>query len=110
MINQKSIILVPFPYSDQTGKKVRPALIISNTKFNQNEDVLICAITSNLKERPYSIVINSKNTINKRLEDISQIRLDTITRIKKNLIMKEIDILDDDTFKKVLQILNTIFY
>ena len=109
MTNQRSIILVPFPYSDQTGKKVRPALILSNTSFNKNDDVIICALTSSIKERPYSLLINSKDTINKKLQDTSQIRIDTITRIKKNLIIKEIDVLNENIFKKVLEILNSIF-
>ena len=109
MVNQKSIILVPFPYSDQSGKKVRPALILSNPSFNKTEDVIICALTSNIKERPYSIIIGSKDTVNKKLIDTSQIRLDAITRIKKSLIIKEIDILNDNIFKKVLEILNSIF-
>ena len=30
MFEQKDIVLVPFPYSDLTGAKLRPALIISN--------------------------------------------------------------------------------
>ena len=106
-MNQKSIILVP--YSDQTGKKVRPALILSNSKFNQNEDIIICALTSSIKDRPYSVIINSKDTINKKLQDESQIRADTVMRIKKNLVIKEIDVVNDDTFKKVLEILNSIF-
>ena len=109
MINQKSIILVPFPYSDLTGKKVRPALVISNSNFNKDEDIIICALTSSIKKRPYSIIITSKETIHKELKDTSQIRVDTLTRIKKDLIIKEIDILDDNTFKKVLEILNSLF-
>lgn len=110
MINQKSIILVPFPYSDQSGKKVRPALVLSNSKFNKDEDIIICALTSNIKNRPYSIRINQKDTVNKKLEDESQIRVDVVTKIKKNLIIKEIDVLNDNAFKKVLEILNSIFY
>ena len=70
-MDQKSIVLVPFPYSDQTGNKVRPALILSNLKFNKNEDVIICAITSSIKDRPYSILIDSNDTINKNLNDKS---------------------------------------
>ena len=108
-MNQKSIILVPFPYSDQIGNKVRPALILSNLKFNKNEDVIICAITSRIKDRPYSILIDHEDTISKNLHDKSQIRIDAITRIKKDLIIKEIDILNEKTFKKVLEILNSIF-
>ncbi len=110
MINQRSIILVPFPYSDQSGKKVRPALILSNSNFNSNEDVIICALTSSIKKRKYSIIITSKDTVHKNLIDTSQIRIDAITRIKKTLVIKEIDILNQEAFKKVLQILNSIFY
>lgn len=108
-MNQRSIILVPFPYSNQAGNKVRPALILSNLKFNKNEDVIICAITSSIKDRPHSILIDSNDTINRNLHDKSQIRIDTITRIKKDLIIKEIDILSEKTFEKVLEILNSIF-
>jgi len=108
-MNQKSIVLVPFPYSDQTGNKVRPALIISNLKFNKNDDVILCAITSSIKDRPYSILIDLNDTINKNLRDKSQIRIDTIMRIKKDLIIKEIDVLSEKTFKNVLEILNSIF-
>ena len=109
MPNQKSIILVPFPFSDQTGNKIRPALILSNQQFNKQEDLIICALTSAIKERPYSLIITEKDTLNKQLKDRSQIRADTITRIKKSLIIKEIDILADASFEKVLQILNSMF-
>lgn len=30
MYDQRDIVLIPFPYSDLTGSKQRPALIVSN--------------------------------------------------------------------------------
>ena len=109
MPNQSSIILVPFPFSDITGMKVRPAIIISNQEFNRHEDVIICALTSSIKERPYSLIVTEKDTLNKNLKDKSQIGVDTITRIKKSLIIKEIDILTETSFQKVLKILHGLF-
>ena len=109
MANQKSIVLVPFPYSDLSGKKVRPALIVSNPKFNEHEDVIICALTSSIKKRPFSLTIDSKDTVHKNLRDESQISVDTLTRIKKELIIKEIDVLDENIFQKILEILNSMF-
>jgi mRNA interferase MazF len=107
MVDQKSIVLVPF--SDLTESKVRPALIVSNPKFNKGEDVIICALTSSIKDRPFSVKISSKNTIARKLKDESQVRADTITRISQSLIIKEIDILDDETFRKVFdEIIETI--
>jgi len=47
MYDQNDIILIPFPYSDLTGSKRRPALIISNEEINNTEDRICCLITSN---------------------------------------------------------------
>ena len=47
MYNQREIVLIPFPYSDLSASKLRPALIIYNKKINKNEDRICCLITSN---------------------------------------------------------------
>lgn len=43
---QRDIILIPFPYSDLTGAKRRPALIVSNSNL-KGDDKICCLITSN---------------------------------------------------------------
>ena len=41
------VILVPFPFSDQTVTKKRPAVIISSNAYNNaSSDIVIMAITS----------------------------------------------------------------
>ena len=43
------IVLVPFPFSDQSTAKVRPAVVVSSTLCNANEpDIVLAAITSQL--------------------------------------------------------------
>ena len=54
---QRDIVLIPFPYSDLTGSKLRPALILSNQTLNTTEDRICCLITSNQPEN--GILINS---------------------------------------------------
>ena len=34
MMEQQDLLLVPFPFSDQSGRKVRPVIVISNNEFN----------------------------------------------------------------------------
>ena len=42
-----AVILVPFPFSDQTTIKKRPAVIISSNAYNNiSSDIVIMAITS----------------------------------------------------------------
>jgi mRNA interferase MazF len=43
------IILVPFPFTDLTAAKKRPALIVSPDKYNQSvQDVVIAFLTSRM--------------------------------------------------------------
>jgi mRNA interferase MazF len=43
------IILVPFPFTDQTSTKKRPAVVISSEEYNSSRaDLIIMAITSRL--------------------------------------------------------------
>ncbi len=48
------IILVKFPFTDQSSAKKRPAVIISSTAYNQNRpDIIIMAITSQSHSSDY---------------------------------------------------------
>ena len=41
------VVLVPFPFTDQTGAKKRPAIIVSSGAYHQRRrDVIIMAVTS----------------------------------------------------------------
>ena len=44
------VVLVPFPFTDQSGTKKRPAVIISSHGYNTNRrDIVIMAITSQVR-------------------------------------------------------------
>jgi mRNA interferase MazF len=47
------VVLVPFPFTDQTGSKKRPAVIVSSAEDQaQRRDLVIMAITSQIRPRP----------------------------------------------------------
>ncbi len=51
--NFGTVILVPFPFSDQSGAKQRPAAIVSSDTYNsRRRDLVILAITSQLRSSP----------------------------------------------------------
>ncbi len=46
------VVLVGFVFSEETGKKLRPAVVISSTAYNRaREEVVVAAITSNVRRR-----------------------------------------------------------
>ena len=55
MIEQRGILLVPFPFSDQSGRKVRPVVVASNNEFNNSsEDIIVFGVTSNILKDIYN--------------------------------------------------------
>ncbi len=45
------VVLVPFPFTDQSGTKKRPAVIVSSSGYNANRrDLIIMAITSQVRQ------------------------------------------------------------
>ncbi len=99
MAKQQDIIWVRFPYSDFEEAKFRPAVVVSNNDYNkENPDVAACAITSNLDEKDYSILIDESNIAEGKLPLKSKIRADKIMQIEKTIISKAFARLDDKTF------------
>jgi mRNA interferase MazF len=44
------VVLVPFPFTDQTMRKVRPAVVLSSEVYHATEpDLIMGALTTNLK-------------------------------------------------------------
>ena len=51
-VRRGEVVLVDFPYSDQTGSKVRPALVVQADTWNQRlEDTILALITSSRYRR-----------------------------------------------------------
>ena len=48
------IILVPFPFTDQSTTKKCPAVVVSSSAYNQNRpDLILMAVTSQLHASTY---------------------------------------------------------
>jgi mRNA interferase MazF len=48
-----AVVLVPFPFTDQSASKRRPAVVVSNHAYNTVRlDVVVMAITSQLRPTP----------------------------------------------------------
>ena len=109
-VKQKEIVLISFPFTNQSGSKVRPALIISNNEFNSHSNnCLIIPMTTILKNVKYSFEINQKDLVKGKLIKKSRIRIDKINSIQKNLIKMKIGTVSNIVFNRIKKEINSIF-
>lgn len=48
------VLLVPFDFTDHSGRKWRPAVVVSSDRYNlESPDVVIASITGNLRAIPH---------------------------------------------------------
>lgn len=65
------VVVVPFPFSDLTQAKRRPALVVA---VLQGDDVILCQITSRTVTDRYAIVIGTDDFSMGNLNQVSNIR------------------------------------
>lgn len=96
MFKRGTIVLVPFPFTDLSDEKVRPAVIIS-AKL-RGDDVVVAFISSQRRIRlePTDLALTSNNPGFQKsgLKTDSIIRLGKIATLDKKLILGELGQLD----------------
>jgi len=109
-IRQKDLILLPYPFSNLSERKVRPALVVSNNNFNSVcSDCIAVPITSVIKEEPFSILINQSDLNQGKLIRKSRLRLDKIFSVEKRMIQMKIGVVSDNFFDKIKYELTEVF-
>ena len=109
MINQRDLLLVPFPFSDQSGRKVRPVIVISNNEFNENSnDVLVMGVTSNISKDKYTVPLSGKDLEEGKLITKCCIKIENTLKIDKEFILKKIGKIKKEKLKKIQEILTGI--
>lgn len=98
------IVLVEFPFTDLSGSKLRPALVLAEKK----DDVLVAFITSkaqNLDEEDLLLIADERN----RLKNDSRLRLFRMVTLRKKLVAGTIGYVSDTVLTKIDEKLLTIF-
>ncbi len=90
------IVLVPFPFTDQSTIKKRPAVIVSSNNYNSKRpDIIIMAVTSQLQSAIYFGDITVNNWQKAGLLKPSVIK-PIFTTLAKKLIIKKLGALNKE--------------
>ncbi|MBI5148086.1 type II toxin-antitoxin system PemK/MazF family toxin [Candidatus Pacearchaeota archaeon] len=109
-VQQKDLVLLPFPFSNLEGTKVRPALVVSNDSFNKkSDDCIMVPLTTIIKEEPFSVIINQEDLSAGRLLRSSRVRADKLFTVEKNLAIMKIGVVNDKTFDRIKKEILRIF-
>ena len=80
---KSDVVVIPFPFTDLSSSRKRPALIMATL---QGDDLILCQITSEKRKDNYSIPLNNKNFKKGKLNVPSVIRPNRLFTADKSII------------------------
>jgi len=106
--NFGDVILVPFPFTDQSQAKQRPAVVVSSTRYNtERPDLILMAITSHVRSPASFGEVIVQRWQEARLLKLSAIK-PVFTTLDKRLVRKSLGRLheaDRTSLKAAVQII-----
>jgi mRNA interferase MazF len=103
-MSKGDIVLIPFPFTDLSGLKNRPALIL----VDGESDITVSFITTQLKWKE-DLDVKIDPTLTNGLKVTSLIRLSKLATIDKDLVLGELGKLSKDELNYVDKSLVKIF-
>jgi mRNA interferase MazF len=86
---QGDIVLIKFPFSDLTGSKLRPAVIVSNSVVNKTKDIILAQISSEITNDEFSILIEDSH-VTYSLREACEVRCQKLFTAEKSIVKQKI--------------------
>ena len=97
-----SVVVVPFPFSDLSGSKLRPAVVLAPSG---RDDWLLCQVTSNPYSDPSAIRLTAADMLQGNLQTVSFARPLKVFTASASLIVKRIAVLRPEPFELIVDTL-----
>ena len=95
------VIIIPFPFSDLSSSKLRPALVLADLA---GEDIVLCQITSQKSPKDaFAIPIDTADFATGALVSAGNIRPSRLFTADKNLIVKSVGTIQSTLYQKVVE-------
>jgi mRNA-degrading endonuclease toxin of MazEF toxin-antitoxin module len=105
-----SVVLVPFPFTDLSGRKRLPALVVSPNGFDE-EDLVPCAITSRFPERfsDWEASLGAEDMVEEKLPRRSVVKVGKLFTMHCTLIARQFGTVKQYKLEEILSKLRTFF-
>ena len=102
------VVLVPFPFTDQTTTKKRPAIVVSSADYHlQRLDLILIGVTSQANPASYFGEMTITNWKNAGLIKPSIIK-PVLTTLDVKLVIKKLGRLEEPDYPTLQNLLKTI--
>jgi mRNA-degrading endonuclease toxin of MazEF toxin-antitoxin module len=106
---QGSVVLVDFSYSNQVQSKIRPALVVSNSRYNTiSRDVIVMKITSR-KPNMMKVRLTNDDLLSGSLDHPSYVQADGIYALEKELICTTIGLVRPEKMQEIRNLVFDLF-
>ena len=100
------VVVAPFPYSDLTASKKRPALVIAPL---EGDDVILCQITSQKKKDDYSVLLQNLDFQSGTLHQNSFVRPNRLFTADARIVLYKAGVVEkskmDEVIDKIIAII-----
>ena len=109
MVRQRELILISYPFSEFNASKVRPAVVVSNDRYNQEfDDVIVVPVTTNLSLRKHVVRLSDSELEHGHLITESVIKVDRILSMNQKLVRKSIGSVKKDVLVRIRSIITEL--
>ena len=94
------VVVIPFPFSDLSSSKKRPALVLADL---QGDDIILCQITSQKVRDEYSIPLTSSEFAKGSLHKPSNVRPNRLFTADKKSILRRVATINSEKHKPIIE-------
>lgn len=102
-----AVVLVPFPFSDLSQAKLRPAVVLASA---DRGDWIMCQVTSNPYSDPRSVTLDDDGFAEGSLHLTSYARPGKLFTANRSLMVSQVGRLKVDSLKQIIDTIVDILY
>jgi mRNA interferase MazF len=100
------LVLIPFPFTDLSGQKVRPALILH---VSRGEDCIVAFISSHVTKKKNQFDVFVQPSTENGLKAPSVVKVDKIATLQRKIVVGELGTIERSALRAVDRALEKIF-